>query len=154
MTSRADESGPTLEDAIALAVEAHRGHTDRNGEPEILHVLRVLLAMRTDEQRVAAVLHDVIEDSALTLEDLRGRGYPPRVVAAVDAMTAREGESYEDRVARAAADEIAREIKKADLADKMDLRRVREVREADAERFARYQRAWWRLTGESPPEQG
>ena len=99
---------PTIEDAIALATEAHRGQTRPDGTPFILHPLRVMLSLRDDLDRVAAALHDVVEDSAITLADLRARGYEPAVVEAVDHLTRREGESYEAFVERIAPHPRAR----------------------------------------------
>lgn len=136
----------TLEDAIAIAVEAHRGQTDKAGAPYILHPLRVMLAVATEEERMAAVLHDVLEDGGWTLTRLRQRGVPEPVLEALDRLTRREGESYEAFVARAAGNPISRRVKLADLEDNMDLRRLGIVTPRDAERLARYHRAWVLLT--------
>jgi len=136
-----------LEEAIAIAVAAHRGQVDKAGAPYILHPLRVMFAMTTDEERIAAVLHDVLEDCGWTLDGLRERGLPESVLQALDGLTRREGESYEAFVARAAANPIARRVKLADLEDNMDLRRLAELTPRDAERLARYHRAWALLLG-------
>lgn len=132
---------PSLEDAIILAASAHRGQRDKAGRPYILHPLRMMLRLQTDEERLVAVLHDVVEDSDVTLDDLRRQGYGERIVAAVDHLTRREGESYDDFVARAAADPLARAVKVADLEDNLDTTRLAEITERDQERLARYQRA-------------
>lgn len=129
-----------LEDAIALAVEKHRGMRDKAGDPYILHPLRMMLALRGEEERMAAVLHDVVEDTDVTLEDLRRAGYPPAVVEVVDHLTRRAEESYEESIRRAAAHPVARRVKLADLEDNMDLRRLGTVTEKDLERLARYHR--------------
>jgi (p)ppGpp synthase/HD superfamily hydrolase len=136
---------PTLEDAILLAAQAHRGQLDRNGRPYVLHVLRVMSRVETDEQRMAAVLHDLVEDTPHTLDELRERGYAEDVVRAIDCLTHREGEPYDGQVERAAADPIARVVKLADLEDNMDLRRLDQVEERDLPRLNRYLRAWRRL---------
>ena len=81
-----------LERAIEIAAGAHRGQQDKAGEPFILHPLRVMNACSTSSQQIAAVLHDVVEDSDLMLDDLRQEGLVEELVAAVDAMTRREGE--------------------------------------------------------------
>src|SRR5690349_12469488 len=91
-----------LEEAIRIAVEAHRGQKDRAGAPYILHPLRMMLRVQTDAERMAAVLHDVVEDTDWTLDALREHGFPDEVVTAVDHLTRREGESYEEFVTRAA----------------------------------------------------
>ena len=138
-----------LEEAIRIAVEAHRGQKDRAGEPYILHPLRMMLRVQTDAERMAAVLHDVVEDSAWTLDDLRDRGFPAEVLEAVARLTRRPDESYDAMVERAAAHPVARRVKLADLEDNLDLRRLAEVGERDRERLDRYLRAWRRLSGDA-----
>jgi (p)ppGpp synthase/HD superfamily hydrolase len=128
----------TLEDAIALAVEAHRGQQEKAGQPYILHVLRVMFRLDTEYEQMAGVLHDVVEDTAYTLDDLRRLGYPELVVTAVDCLTRREGETYEEFVERAGVNSIARRVKLADLEDNMDIRRLPAVTERDRERLNRY----------------
>ncbi|MBZ4414923.1 HD domain-containing protein [Myxococcus sp. RHSTA-1-4] len=135
----------TLEDAISLAVEAHRGQRDKAGRPYILHPLRVMMRLETDEERTVAILHDVVEDTPWTLERLRERGYPAPVLSALDALTKREGETYEAFVERLRPDALARRVKLADLEDNMDVRRLEAVTPKDAERLARYRAAWARL---------
>lgn len=136
---------PGLEDAIALAVQAHRGQRDKAGQTYILHPLRVMLRLETDTERMVAVLHDVVEDSAWTLEQLRALGYPEEVLGALDCLTKREGESYEAFIERVRPHALARRVKLADLEDNMDVRRLVAVTPKDAERLARYRAAWARL---------
>ncbi|MFY0525315.1 GTP pyrophosphokinase [Archangium gephyra] len=138
-------SGPTLEDAIALAVEAHRGQRDKAGQTYILHPLRVMMRLETETERMVAVLHDVVEDSPWTLERLRGLGYPEQVLGALDCLTKREGETYEAFIERLLPHPLARRVKRADLEDNMDVRRLPAVTAKDAERLARYRAAWARL---------
>ena len=137
-----------IEEAIRIAVEAHRGQKDRAGAPYILHPLRMMFRMQTDAERMVAVLHDVVEDTDWTLDDLRGRGFAEEVVAAVDHLTRRDDESYEEFVERAGRHPIARRVKIADLEDNMDIRRTGEVTEKDTERLTKYHRAWRRLTAD------
>lgn len=134
-----------LERAIQIAVNAHAGQTDKAGQPYILHPLRLMCRVRTDEERMAAVLHDVMEDTPVTAEDLAAAGIPGRVIAALHCLTKREGESYEDFITRIEPDPIARCVKLADLEDNMDVRRLPEVTEKDRQRLDRYARAWRRL---------
>lgn len=131
-----------LEDAILLAVQSHRGATDKAGNPYILHPLRMMLRLDTDEERMAAVLHDVVEDTTVTLDDLREAGYPPAVVEAVEHLTARSGETYEEFIRRAARNPIARRVKLADLEDNMDVRRLGPLTPKDLERLERYRESW------------
>lgn len=140
----------SLEDAIALAVEAHRGQTDRAGAPYILHPLRMMFRVETDAERMTAVLHDVVEDTGWTLDDLRAEGFPEEVVEAVDHLTRREGEPYDAFVRRAAEHPVARRVKIADLEDNMDVRRTGTVTGKDVERLTRYHRAWRSLTADLP----
>ena len=136
--------------AIRIAVEAHRGQKDRAGAPYILHPLRMMFRLQTDAERMAAVLHDVVEDTDWTLDQLRAEGFPEEVVAAVDHLTRRDGESYEEFVIRAAAHPVARRVKIADLEDNMDVRRMGTVTEQDGDRLTRYHRAWRSLTADLP----
>lgn len=139
-----------LEEAIGIAVQAHRGQVDRAGAPYILHPLRMMFAVRTDDERMAAVLHDVVEDTEWTLEALRERGFPQPVLSAVDHLTRRGGETYEAFILRAAGDPVARRVKVADLEDNLDVRRMGTVQADDLERLTKYHRAWQLLTGGVP----
>lgn len=144
-----------LEKAIGLALRVHRGQRDRYGRPYILHPLHVMLQMDNDVEMMAAVLHDVIEDSDTTLADLQAEGFPPEVLEAVRLMTHDKGAiSYEAYVRRLKPNEIARKIKMADLKHNMDIRRMDRVRPADVERLEKYRRAWEMLTTNSNEETG
>lgn len=133
---------PSLEDAIRLAVEAHHGQVDKVGQPYILHPLRVMFRLETEVERIVGVLHDLIEDTKYTPDDLRKMGYSEDILQALDAVTRRENESYEDFVLRSKANPIARRVKLADLEDNMDIRRMIGVTPKDMERLARYRKAW------------
>ena len=137
----------TLEKAIAIAAEAHAGQVDKAGAPYILHPLRLMLQLHTAEEQIVAALHDVVEDTAWTLERLRGEGFSEAVVTALDAVTRREEESYEAFVRRAADDPIARAVKRADLMDNLDIGRLSEPGEEDYRRMERYRRALGILDG-------
>ena len=132
---------PTLSAAIVLAAEKHAGTTDKAGAPYILHALRVMLRLSTDDERIAGVLHDVIEDTDVTLDQLRAMGFPAAAIVAIDAVTRREDESYEQFVERAGRDPIGRRVKLADLEDNSDLSRLANPTAHDLERVERYRRA-------------
>jgi len=132
----------TLQDAIRLALDAHRGHKDRYGAAYILHPLRMMNRLTTEPDRIAAVLHDVVEDSATTLDDLRKLGFSEEVIAAVDCLTKRDGEAYDAYIDRCKGNAIARRVKRADLEDNLDLSRLDEVKPQDLERLNRYLKAW------------
>lgn len=132
--------------AAILAIACHLGRTDKGGRPYLLHPLRVMSRLETEAEWCAALLHDVVEDGPVTLEDLRERGFSPEVVAAVDGLTRRKGEAYEAYVERAGGIPIARRVKLADLADNLDVTRLPELGEEELERLARYHRAWRALS--------
>ena len=127
-----------LDNAIILAVQAHSGQVDKAGAPYILHPLRVMLACVTEAEKIAAVLHDTVEDTGLELGLIRHR-FGAAVANAVDALTKRAGESYTSFIRRCALDPIARKVKLADLNDNMRLERLgREPTIEDLRRHDKY----------------
>ncbi len=137
----------TLERAISLAAQAHAGQVDKAGQPYILHPLRVMLRVSTEEERIAAILHDVVEDTSITLEQLAEEGFSPTVVAAVEALTKRPGESRMEAAARAAENRVARTVKLADNAENMDISRIAHPTEKDFSRIQEYERVRALLLG-------
>jgi len=133
----------TLERAIAIAAEAHAGQKDRAGAPYILHPIRLMIQMDSEDAMMAAVLHDVVENSVWTLDDLRKEEFSNEVLNAVDSLTHRdkEGEDYWDYIQRAKSDPIAIKVKLADLEDNLNPDRLNEVTEKDEKRFDRYRKA-------------
>lgn len=131
----------TIERAIAIAAASHEGQKDRAGAPYVFHPLRMMLSLDTLEERMAAVLHDVVEDTPVTLEQLREEGFPQAVVEAVNALTKRKREDYEAFIRRLAPNPIARQVKLADLRDNCDLSRIAQPTEKDQERIEKYRRA-------------
>ena len=131
----------TLEKAISIAIEAHEGDVDKAGSPYILHPLRIMFQMDTEEEMIVAVLHDVVEDSDYSFEKLREIGFSERVIEALDSVTKRAGEAYEDFVKRAASHPIGKKIKLADLRDNMDLSRLAKVTDTDLKRVQKYHEA-------------
>lgn len=133
----------TLEKAIKLATEVHTGQLDKGGQPYILHPLRVMLKMQTNEERIVAVLHDVLEDG--TALSLYQSGFSENIVEAVKALTRGKRESYEDYIARLAPNQLARTVKLRDLEDNMDLQRIPIVSSLDLDRWRKYALAKWNL---------
>lgn len=134
----------TLEDAIALAAQKHKGQIDKAGAPYILHPLRVmhfLGASASEEERIVAVMHDVPEDCGVTFEELASLGYSPQVLAALELVTRRANESYQAFIERLSPSALARRVKLCDLRDNMDLSRIAQVTEHDRERIEKYERA-------------
>ena len=132
---------PSLEDAIALAVQAHRGQTDKAGAPYILHPMRVMFRVDTDHERMTAVLHDVIEDTTVTIEKLAGEGFPDEVLRALECLTRDKRETYEAFIERLLPNALARRVKLADLEDNSDLTRIANPTDRDRERVKKYARA-------------
>lgn len=131
--------------AVAIAALAHQGQFDRAGAPYIDHPLRLMLRASSPAERMAAVLHDVIEDSRWTLAELREEGFPEVVLRAVEHLTRRAGETYQEFIDRVLEDPLAVRVKLLDLEDNLDVRRLAEVGERDLERLARYHAARRRL---------
>jgi (p)ppGpp synthase/HD superfamily hydrolase len=130
------------EKAYQFAIEAHDGQTDKAGKPYIEHVLTVASSFEDDDARyMTALLHDIIEDTGATLDDLRGFGIPDEVIAAVDAITKRDGVAYTDYLARVKSNGIARDVKIADLKHNSDLSRLDNVSLVDYARAQKYRAA-------------
>ncbi|HEY5761325.1 MAG TPA: HD domain-containing protein [Steroidobacter sp.] len=130
----------TLERAIAIAAEGHAGQFDKAGQPYILHPIRVMLRVSGASERITAILHDVVEDTPVTLDQLAKEGFSREVVDAVDALTKRLGENRIDAAKRAAANPIARVVKLADNAENMDLSRISNPTQKDYDRLEEYKR--------------
>lgn len=135
----------TLEKAIELAAKAHAGQVDKGGHPYILHPLRVMMDVEGEYVRMAAVLHDVVEDSVYTVGDLIRLGFPQIVIDAVIALTRPPGMSRMEAAQKAAANPIARVVKMADARDNMDLSRIPSPTKRDYERAAEYQEVYFYL---------
>lgn len=114
----------TLDEAIALARKYHETQVDNGGRPYVEHPLRVMDRVSTDEEKLTAVMHDLLEDTSLSIADLVAAGCPARVLEALDALTKRPGELYSAFVARAASNRIAHAVKLADIDDNLDPERL------------------------------
>ena len=128
----------TIERAVEIAAKHHAGDVDKAGAPYLFHPLRLMFAVKTPFEKMAAVLHDVVEDTPVTLDDLRDEGVHADVIDAIEALTKRPGESRIEAAARAAANPIARVVKLADVTDNMDLGRIAEPTNKDFERLKEY----------------
>jgi len=140
-----------LEKAIAIAAMAHEGQKDKYEGAYILHPLRLMMKMATEEEMMVAVLHDVVEDTSWTIDALRAEGFSERVLDALDHLTKRkndetsEEEPYEDFIQRAKKNTLARKVKIADLEDNMDMKRITKLKKKDLERLEKYHRSWLEL---------
>jgi len=131
----------TLEKAIQIALHAHMGQKDLNGQPYILHPLRVMMRLSLLHDQITAVLHDVIEDSDMTLDYLQEQGFNDDILHAVQCITKKNDEPYDSYLTRVRQNPIALRVKIADLEDNMDIRRMSSVKPRDIERLNKYLRA-------------
>nr|WP_100345029.1 bifunctional (p)ppGpp synthetase/guanosine-3',5'-bis(diphosphate) 3'-pyrophosphohydrolase [Compostimonas suwonensis] len=137
---------------MAIATRSHEGQRDKSGAAYIGHPLRVMAAVDGHDAKVVAVLHDVVEDSGVSLDDLRAEGFSETIVAAVDALTKRPGEPLEASMARVVADPLAARVKLADVADNSDAQRLAALPpETRARLLAKYRRTLELLTGAEQP---
>ncbi len=128
--------------ALSIAIRAHEGQQDKSGRTYVMHPIRVAERCKDPRAKVVALLHDTIEDTEMTAEQLRSEGMPEEIVAAVLSLTRQTGEDYDEYVRRAAENAISREVKMADLEDNMDVRRLKTITDEDMERLRKYHRAW------------
>jgi len=131
-----------IEKSLHIALRAYAGKTDKAGREYIHHPLRVMAKMKTDLEMSVALLHDVIEDSDITVEQLLAEGIPAEVVEAVVCLSKNENESYQDFVARAKKNKLAAKIKIADIEDNIDALRLTSLDEYDLARIKKYHSAW------------
>ena len=136
-----------LERAIEIAVQAHKGQIDKGGSAYVLHPIRVMMACSNEISKIVGILHDVVEDSDWTFAMLEKEGFSANMLAALDSVTERNGESYDDFVARAAANPISKEVKIADIKDNMDLTRISSPTQKDYDRIAKYKKSLAFLEG-------
>jgi len=127
-----------LEQAISIASLTHTGQVDKAGEPYILHPLRVMMKLKDEKQRIVAVLHDVIDDTDLTIQDLSDQGLDYELVKIILTLTRRKDETYDEYLNRICYDRFAMEIKLADLEDNMDMSRIKNPTKKDFQRLAKY----------------
>jgi len=137
-----------LDKAVAIATKAHAGQLDKAGQPYILHPLRLMFKFQHEIERVIAVLHDVVEDSDVSLDDLKKFGFTPPVIETIDCLSRRIDESYEDFIFRVSSNSLARKIKIEDLKDNLDLTRINSISEKDLARVEKYHKALKLLLGE------
>ena len=129
-----------LNKAIEIAEVAHAGQVDKAGKPYIGHPKRVMNAVETVEEKIVAVLHDAVEDSDLTLEDLKVAGFSDRLREAIDAITKIDGEKRKDYLKRVMNNKIALRVKIADMTDNMDISGISNPTERDQERIRIYKK--------------
>jgi (p)ppGpp synthase/HD superfamily hydrolase len=138
----------TLERAIEIATEAHRGQLDKAGCDYIEHPLRVMAAGKSLDEKIVGVLHDVVEDTNWTFEALAAEGFSAEVIEALRCVTKlSESEPYDKFIARVKRNPLAVAVKLNDLSDNMDIRRLPYLSDKDVKRLKRYLKAYKQLTG-------
>lgn len=130
-----------LEMAITIAIKAHSGQVDKGGEPYILHLLRVMLAAKNTEEKIVAVLHDVLEDSVFTSEDLENYGTPKHLVQVIEVLTRGKLDVYSSYIEHISYSKFASGIKILDLKDNLDLSRLSSISPKDISRNEKYKHA-------------
>ena len=130
-----------LEKAILFATKAHKGQKDKGGNCYILHPIRVMFYCEKEQEQITAVLHDVLEDTNKTQEDLKKAGFSDEIIEAVVCLTKQKKEDYFDYIKRVKKNKIARVVKLADLKDNMNLKRLSNITEKDRLRVEKYKKA-------------
>ncbi len=139
----------TLERAIEIATEAHHGQYDKAGNDYIGHPLRVMESGKTLDEKIVGVLHDVIEDTNWTFEQLENEGFSNEVMDALRCVTKiSDDEPYDKFIARIKANPLAVAVKLNDLSDNMDIRRLPYLSDKDVKRLKKYLKAYKQLAGE------
>ena len=134
-----------LERAIRLAAKVHKGQKDRAQKPYILHVMRVMMRGTDMEEQLLGAMHDVLERSILTTADLELKGFPPRVLTALEHISRRKEEDYVGYIERVALNGLATRVKLHDLSDKMDIRHMNVLDQSDLKRYNRQLAAYHKL---------
>lgn len=135
-----------IETALGIALRAYSGKTDKAGKEYILHPLRVMAKMATNEERAVALLHDVIEDSDIRAVELKDAGIPHSVINAVLFLTREAGETYESFIQRVRLNPLATRVKLADIEDNINVLRLDTLTPYDLARVAKYHAAWQALS--------
>jgi (p)ppGpp synthase/HD superfamily hydrolase len=131
-----------LQRALEIAVEAHKSQKQKDGTPYALHPIRLSLSLGSEEQKIVALLHDVVEDTDWTFDDLEREGFSENIMGALRLLTHTDGSPYDEYIERLASNPLAKAVKKSDLTDNMDLKRIPEPTEKDFARLQKYHRAW------------
>ena len=132
-----------LERAIEIAVSAHKSQVDKGGSPYILHPIRVMMSLDTEDEKIVGILHDVVEDSDVwNFERLKEEGFEENILSALKSVTkVSEDEDYQQFIKRAGRNEIGRNVKIADIKDNLDVTRMSRLDEKDFKRINKYKDA-------------
>lgn len=135
-----------IEKALDIAIHAHKGQVDKAGKAYILHPLRLMNQFVDEKLMIVSILHDVVEDSDFTLDDLNNEGFSSEIINAVDCLTKRQNEEYSSFIDRVMDNSLARQVKIVDIKDNLDISRLSEpLSKKDIERLEKYQMALLQL---------
>lgn len=142
------KKGELLGKAIVLMVNSHEGQYDRGGKPYALHPLEVMHLLNTNDEELQciALLHDVVEDSGVTYNQLKELGFTDRIVNAVKLLTKVPGQSYEEYQEAVFSSVDSMLVKQADLTHNSDIRRLKGIRQKDEERIVKYQTFYFKIS--------
>ncbi len=134
------KKGELLDKALLIATNAHHGQFDKGGTPYILHPLKVMHYLKSDDEELMAIalLHDTVEDTDVTFVDLEAAGMTPRVIAALRLLTKQRGQTLGEYKEAIFSSKDAMMVKRADLRHNSDIRRLKGVTEKDIARMAKY----------------
>lgn len=136
-----------LDRAIAIASDAHQNQFDKGGKPYILHPIRAMMRLRTSDEELMsiAILHDVVEDTDVTMDDLRGEGFSHRVIEALKLLTHNGGVNYDEYIEAMKNNVDALRIKREDLRDNSDITRLKGLQQKDFDRLEKYSRTFIKI---------
>lgn len=139
-----------LEKAISIATQAHFGQVDKAGHPYILHLLRVMMKGKTEDEMICGVLHDLVEDTDWTFEQLEEEGFPDYIIEALQLLTKKDNKDYSLYIDLISENDLAKAVKLNDLEDNMDVRRLAVFNEVDRKRLSKYISAYQYLNKYTP----
>lgn len=131
-----------LERAIEIAVTAHKGQTRKDGSPYVLHPLRLMMSVSTTAEKIVAVLHDVVEDSEMSSQQLKHEGFSEEILDALALVTHDPEQSYDEYISKIKNNSIARAVKLADLEDNSNVHEIPQLTPSDLTRLEKYHRAY------------
>lgn len=133
-------SSNLLEKAILISTEAHKGQIDKAGDPYIMHLIRVMMKGENEDEKICGILHDIVEDTDWTFQQLEKEGFPKEIIDAIKCVTKIEGESYSEFIERISKNKLAVKVKLNDLEDNMNIKRLKTITDKDIERIEKYKK--------------
>lgn len=138
-----------IKKAYQIAKQAHEGQFDKGGQSYFLHPLAVSEKVQSEDAKIVALLHDVIEDTTVTIEDLQREGFSEEILIAIAVLTKRKGTGYEDYIEKVKKNPLALQVKIADMTHNSDISRIPNPTEKDKQRIDRYKRMLIELNHQS-----